>query len=118
MRLGRAVQTLAVMTASDCLSAGQLTIVDVRGDAEFAQGHIPGAMHIPLGQLRQRLREVRSDRPIAFVCRSGHRSALAARNAARHRPDVSNIDGGMSAWVAAGLPTAGRQATERNGVQP
>jgi rhodanese-related sulfurtransferase len=67
---------------------------------------VPGATHIPLGQLRRHLAEVRTDRPVAFLCRSGHRSKLAARRAARQRADISTIAGGMNAWLAAGLPAA------------
>jgi rhodanese-related sulfurtransferase len=54
----------------------------------------------------RRLNEVRRDRPVAFVCRSGHRSAVAARWAARQRDDVATVAGGMDAWLAAGLPAA------------
>jgi rhodanese-related sulfurtransferase len=106
MRLRRRIETVTARSASDRFFTGRLTIVDVRSDAEFAQARVPGATHIPLGQLRGRLPEVRGDRPIAFLCRSGHRSALAARGAAKRRADVASIDGGMEAWIAADLPTA------------
>ena len=106
MGLRHRVETVTVRTASDRFFTGRLTIVDVRSHREFAQTRVPGAMHIPLEQLRDRLPEVRSDRPIALLCRWGHRSALGARRAAKHRRDVASIDGGMSAWIAAGLPTA------------
>ena len=106
MRFRRRIETMTVRSASDRFFMGRLTIVDVRSDAEFAQARVPGATHIPLGQLQRGLAEVRSDRPIALLCRSGHRSALAARGAAKRRPDVASIDGGMNAWIAAGLPTA------------
>ena len=75
---------------------GLLVIVDVRSDAEWAQVRVPGATHIPLGQVARRLHEVRSDRPVAFVCRSGHRSAMAVRRAARQRVDVASVAGGMT----------------------
>jgi len=97
---------MTVRFASDRFLWARLTIVDVCSDAKFAQARVPGATHIPLGQLRRRLAEVRSDRPIAFLCLPGHRSALAARGAAKRRPDVASIDGGTNAWIAAGLPTA------------
>jgi rhodanese-related sulfurtransferase len=106
MRFRRRIETVAARSASDRFFTGRLTIVDVRSDAEFARARVAGVTHMPLGQLRRRLSEVRSDRPIAFLCRSGHRSALAARRAAKRRPDVASIAGGMNAWVAADLPTA------------
>jgi rhodanese-related sulfurtransferase len=106
MRFRRPIETVTARSASDRFFTGRLTIVDIRSDTEFARARVPGATHIPLGQLRRRLSELRSDRPIVFLCRSGHRSALAARRAAKRRPDVASIDGGMNAWMAANLPTA------------
>ena len=85
---------------------GLLVIVDVRSEAEWRRVRVPGVTHIPLSHVTRRLPEVRSDRPVAFVCRSGHRSTLAARRAARQRDDVTSIEGGMNAWLAAGLPAA------------
>ena len=57
--------------------AGRLTILDVRTPAEFAAGHAPGALHIPVDELRSRIAEVPTG-PVLIVCRSGRR----ARNAA------------------------------------
>lgn len=106
MGLRHRVETVTVRTASDRFFTGRLTIVDVRSHREFAQARVAGATHIPLEQLRERLPEARSDRPIAFLCRSGHRSVLAAGRAANYRPDVASVEGGMNAWIAADLPTA------------
>ena len=53
-------------------------IVDVREDEEVAEGTIPGAIHIPLGQLSARAGELDRERPVITVCRSGRRSAHAA----------------------------------------
>ena len=98
--------TITPRAASDRFFMGLLVIVDVRSDAEWKRVRVPGATHMPLGQVTRRLRDVRTDRPIAFVCRSGHRSTLAARRASRQRGDVTSIKGGMNAWLAAGLPAA------------
>ena len=100
------VGTITPGAASDRFFMGLLVIVDVRSEAEWARVRVPGATHIPLGQVAGRLHELRRDRPVAFVCRSGHRSALAARRAAQQRDDVATIAGGMNAWLAAGLPAA------------
>ena len=85
---------------------GELLLVDVRERDERADGHIPGSRHIPLGELGDRVGELPADKPVAFLCRSGGRSAVAAAAAAQVRPDVSDVRGGMIAWVAAGLPTS------------
>ncbi|HEX5925353.1 MAG TPA: rhodanese-like domain-containing protein [Baekduia sp.] len=106
MAFRRHVQTIAPGAASDRFFMGLLVIVDVRSEAEWKRVRVPGATHIPLSQVTRRLHEVRTDRPVAFVCGSGHRSALAARRAARQRDDVASVEGGMNAWLAAGLPAA------------
>ena len=81
-------------------------ILDVREDFEVAEGMIPGALHIPMGELDTRLGELVKDRPIVVVCRSGNRSARVADalNAAGYTADT--MGGGMIAWQRAGLPAA------------
>jgi hydroxyacylglutathione hydrolase len=53
-------------------------VLDVRGAAEFEEGHIPGSIHVPFGQLRDRIDELSRERPIATICKAGKRSGLAA----------------------------------------
>ena len=53
-------------------------IVDVRSDKEWENGHIEGAVHIPLGELRERLGELTKTSSIVTVCGSGYRSSIAA----------------------------------------
>lgn len=81
-----------------------MQILDVREDVEWAAGHIDGACHIPLNQLPERLGHLSQDRPVAVVCRSGNRSALAAEYLSRLGLDAHNLDGGLLRWVDAGLP--------------
>lgn len=73
-------------------------VVDVRTPGEFAQGHIAGARLIPLGQLGQHLGEIPRGQPVVTVCRSGHRSLMAARQLKRAGVQVTNLSGGMMAW--------------------
>jgi rhodanese-related sulfurtransferase len=91
------------------LTAGQLQLVDVREAAELARGGVKGATHIPLGQLPGRLVELDRDRPVAFMCQSGARSARATRAAAKAGYDAANMRGGVLAWQQAGLPTTARR---------
>lgn len=82
-----------------------ITVLDVRTDNEWLEGHIPGARHIPLGDLPERLAEVPREGPLAVICHSGNRSSIAASLLARHgMPSVINIPGGMGAWEARGYP--------------
>lgn len=79
-------------------------LVDVRTPEEFAGGHIPGAVNIPLQELETRLAEIPTDSPVVLYCRSGNRSAQAAailREAGYRR--IYDL-GGINAWQAQGLP--------------
>jgi adenylyltransferase/sulfurtransferase len=76
-------------------------LVDVREDAEWAAGHLPGALHIPLGELPQRLSEIASQADPVFICRSGGRSMAACQMALRANiRSPANLEGGMMAWAA------------------
>ena len=99
-----------VAEAASGHGAGRLVLVDVREDSERAQGFAPGSLHVPLGQLEQRLGELPTDRPVAFICQSGRRSAMAAAAARRAGLDAHNVSGGMTAWEQQGLNT---DTTER-----
>ena len=80
-------------------------VVDVRESGEVVAGRIEGAMLLPLSQFVRRFRELPADRPLAIVCQSGQRSAMAAAFlAANGYPGAANVIGGMIAWQMAGLP--------------
>lgn len=88
--------------AATLIDSGQALLLDVREDDEWAAGHSPAATHRPLGQLDPA--DIASDRLVITICRSGGRSAKAAAALAAAGHQVSNLDGGMRAWAAAGLP--------------
>jgi NADPH-dependent 2,4-dienoyl-CoA reductase/sulfur reductase-like enzyme/rhodanese-related sulfurtransferase len=76
-------------------------VLDVRGPGEWAQGHLEGALHVPIDELRGRLAEVPRGRRLAVHCRSGFRAHLAVRVLLEHGfSDVVNVTGG---WVSLGL---------------
>jgi len=81
-------------------------VVDVRTDGEWAGGHVPGAIHIPLSELEGRMSELEAHRDVEIyaICQSGGRSARAADTLARSGFKVHNVLGGTGAWVAAGHP--------------
>lgn len=83
----------------------QEQILDVREGFEVAEGMIPGALHIPMGQLGSRLGDLDKDRPIIVVCRSGNRSAAVADALNQAGYTADTMAGGMTAWQRAGLPT-------------
>ena len=89
---------------------GRVQIVDVREAEEFtgALGHIAGAKLVSLGSLTQRFSEIKKDKPVVMVCRSGARSAQATvllRNAGYSK--VANLSGGMLRWRAQHFPVEG-----------
>jgi rhodanese-related sulfurtransferase len=84
-------------------------LLDVRTRAEWRRSRIPGAVNVPIGQLRRRLSTVGLDpkRPVVAICLSAHRSIPAVRLLrARGYPDATQLEGGMHAWRRQGLPTA------------
>jgi hydroxyacylglutathione hydrolase len=82
------------------------TLLDVRSRAEFASGHIPNALNIPLGELARRLDEV-PDGKVVVHCQGGSRSAMAASILQRSgRGDIENMAGGFSEWERTGNPIA------------
>lgn len=105
--LGGKVVTLGCVPASAIGSsaAGDQVVLDVRNRSEWNDGHIPGAVHIPLAELVARVHELRAHagRPIAVHCQGGSRSAVAASVLqASGFADVSNVEGGFPAWASAG----------------
>ena len=91
--------------AADLLSdGGGAQLVDVREPYEHEAGRIAGSLHIELQRLPGEAATLDRDRPVLFYCRSGSRSALAADAFATAGFDARNLDGGLEAWVAAGLP--------------
>lgn len=87
------------------VQGGELTVVDVRSGAEWEEGHIPGAQHILLGKLPERIHEVPTDKPVLVQCRTGGRSAIAASILQAHGyTNVMNLQGGIVQWSEEGLP--------------
>jgi len=80
-------------------------LLDVRTPEEYAEGHIKGAKLIPIQRLPERLAEVPHDKRVYVYCRSGARSARAAKLLAEHGyTNIENIKGGIVAWRDAGYP--------------
>ncbi|MGZ6825365.1 MAG: rhodanese-like domain-containing protein [Mycobacteriales bacterium] len=82
-------------------------LLDVREPHEWAAGRAPGAVHIPLGELPARLAELPEHRPLSVVCKAGGRSAQAVGFLLSQGVEVRNVEGGMLAWAASGLPVVG-----------
>ena len=81
---------------------GGATVVDVREPDEYAGGHVPGAVNIPLAALPGRLSAVPADQRVYVVCASGGRSAAATDLLVGAGKDAVSVRGGTKAWVRAG----------------
>lgn len=84
----------------DRLAKGErLNMIDVREAGEVAHGMIPGAKHIPLGQLPERVGEIEPTGEIILICKSGQRSAQACEYLAMLGfRGLKNMAGGMLKW--------------------
>ena len=102
------VPTAAISGVPDPLPDG-LAVLDVREPVEWMYGHIEGALHIPLGELMERLDEV-PDEQVLVVCKVGARSAHATAYLVAQGRDAVNLDGGMLDWEAAGRPMVSETA--------
>ena len=89
---------------ADALVTSGALLLDVREDDEWSAGHAPAAVHVPMGQVVDRLSELPTDRMIVCLCRVGGRSGSVALHLAGLGYDVRNVAGGMQAWAALELP--------------
>ncbi|MFJ5837877.1 rhodanese-like domain-containing protein [Streptomyces shenzhenensis] len=83
----------------------ELTVIDVRTAGEYASGHLPGALNIPLDQVKRALPEIQHAAgrgAVLMVCASGNRSAQACRLLAEHGVPAATLAGGTGGWTAAG----------------
>ena len=105
-KAGRPVSTVRTTTVEELAAAHQRgeRIVDVRERFEFEGGHVPGVEHLAMALVPLRVDELRGKRPVWIVCESGNRSWQVADYLSRHGIEAYNVNGGMSAWRAAGLP--------------
>ena len=90
-------------------AAGEVVIIDVREQREHDQTRIDGVPLIPMSELLERIDELPTEAELVFICRSGSRSARVADhvNAQGEHGDAVNLEGGIIAWAAEGLPYEG-----------
>ena len=104
--LERTERITAPSVAEQLASAEPPLLVDVRTAPEWQQGHIDGAVNVPLSRLGDQLSELHADRPLVVYCTSGYRSAIAASLLRREGlPRVADLVGGLGAWESAQLAT-------------
>lgn len=81
---------------------GSGTTIDVRERAEYTEGHVPGALLIPMGQLPSRLDEIDRSARVHVVCASGNRSRAMTDLLTSHGFDAVSVKGGTQGWIESG----------------
>lgn len=84
----------------------RIALIDVRGPDEFAGGHVPGAVNIPVPTVLSRLSEI-PEEGVVLICKGGARAAAVCEQLRSARPQAVVLDGGTMAWGAQGLPLEG-----------
>ena len=76
-----------------------LMLIDVRTDREYRQGHLPGAVHVPLAEVGARVKKVKKDKEIVVYCQSGNQSIWAIKRLmGMGYTRLYNLKGGYRAW--------------------
>jgi rhodanese-related sulfurtransferase len=107
-RMMSGVPQVGVAEAVNLINRRDAVVLDVRTQGEYGAGHLVGARHVPLGDLKARMSELERfrERPVLVHCASGSRSQVAAKTLKEAGfKEVFNLQGGMGAWTQAGMPT-------------
>jgi rhodanese-related sulfurtransferase len=94
------------VAAFEAALAVGVTAIDVRELSEYAEGHVPGVLAVPMGQLAGFVRTLVDPGPIHLVCWSGRRSAAVGELLESSGREVVNVAGGTAAWIRSGRPVA------------
>jgi len=78
-------------------------LIDVREPDEFAAGHVPGAVNLPMSTIGERLEEL-PDGAFDVICAVGGRSSRVVQALEARGYDATNVDGGTNEWIAQGFP--------------
>ncbi|WP_127781650.1 rhodanese-like domain-containing protein [Rhodococcus sp. X156] len=89
-----------------------VVLLDVREDDEWAAGHAPEAVHVPMADIPARLDELPADADLQVVCKAGGRSARVVAYLQQAGRQATNVEGGMLDWQAAGRPLVSETGAE------
>ena len=94
------VPSISSKESMELLSDKNYEFLDVRTDSEYASGHIPNSLHIPLQEIQGRISELENikDKNIIVYCRSGARSSMASKSLLKNGYNVLNLTGGILGW--------------------
>jgi rhodanese-related sulfurtransferase len=104
-RLMAGTPSIDVTELDALLASRAVRVLDVREDHEFRSGHLPGAIHVPVKRLPDRLAKLKKDKPYAVICASGSRSRGATGFLLDNGFEGAvSIRGGTGAWARSGRP--------------
>ena len=89
------------ITVAELAARANTPLIDVRERDEFARGHVPGAVNIPMSEIGSRLDELPGE-AFDVICQVGGRSARVVEALEARGYDVTNVDGGTGEWIAQG----------------
>ncbi|WP_091230384.1 rhodanese-like domain-containing protein [Microbacterium sp. 3J1] len=89
------------ITVTELAERSNTPLIDVREVHEFAAGHVPGAVNIPMSELGNRLEELPSE-SFDVICQAGGRSARVVEALESRGYDATNVEGGTGEWIAQG----------------
>ena len=94
------VPSISSKESMELLSDKNYQFLDVRTGSEYASGHIPNSLHIPLQEIQGRISELEDikDKNIIVYCRSGARSSMASKSLLKNGYNVRNLSGGILGW--------------------
>lgn len=102
-RFAPGIPSIEVAQLDALLQQNAVRVLDVREDSEFRQGHVPGAIHVPVKRLPDRIAKLRRDKPYAVICATGSRSAKATTYLLEQGFEgVVSVNGGVTAWATSG----------------
>jgi rhodanese-related sulfurtransferase len=105
VRARTAGPTVTTLEATRLINSKNAQVVDVRSTADFATGSLPNARNIPSANLKDRLGELKKERPVILICNTGSTAApAAAQLRASGFSEVFVLAGGITGWRNAGLP--------------
>jgi rhodanese-related sulfurtransferase len=92
------VSKITAAELANMRARGSAQLIDICSPTEYASGHVPGAINIPIEQLGTCIADLRTDSPVVLICKSGQRACASAQLLKASRTDVLVLDGGTRAW--------------------
>jgi rhodanese-related sulfurtransferase len=106
------IKSISASQLQEAIDRGErFQLIDVRSAEEYASGHVPCAVNLPMEQVEARLDDLHQHDPLVLICQSGNRAEITGGLLAPHRNDLVLLEGGTTAWESAGRPVVATRST-------